>query len=177
MSEPAKTIDRALGVTDGAVGVLGRLGSVAVAALVVMTGVGVFFRYVLNDPLNGLGDIVGLTLSLSVAFSLAYGARRGAHVAVDVLNMVGGRIVTRWTDVLVRVLGIAIIAFACYALIRNGMCGLLCAFTTSSLSISHEPFYYAMAFGFATYGVVLLVELIVGLAQFRRDVDPSEKSS
>ncbi len=57
------------------------------------------------------------------------------------------------------------------------MCGLLCAFTTSSLSISHEPFYYAMAFGFATYGVVLLVELIVVLAQFRRDVDPSEKSS
>ncbi len=158
-------------------GALAAIGAVAIAALVVMTGVGVFFRYVLNNPINGLGDIIGLTLSVTVALSLAYGGRRGAHVAVDVLNMVGGRAVTRWTDIVVRVLGIAVIGFACAALIRNGMCGLLCAYTTSSLSISHAPYYYLMAAGFAAYGVVLLIELIVGIVHLRDQIDPSEKSS
>ena len=166
-----------LALADRAAGFLSLVGAVAIAALMVTTGIGVFFRYVLNDPINGLGDIIGLILSVCVAFSLAYGGRRGAHVAVDVLNMVGGRKVTRWTDAVVRVIGIGIIGLACHALIRNGMCGLLCAYTTSSLSLSHEPFYYLMAAGFAAYGVVLLIELVAGLAHFQARVDPSEKSN
>lgn len=175
MSEPAKQSNRALDLVDGAVGWLARLGCLAVLALVVMTGVGVFFRYILRDPINSLGDIIGLTLSLCVACSLAYGGRRGAHVAVDVLNMVGGRTVTRWTDIIVRVLGIAIIVLLCRALINNGVNSMLYAFISSSLGISHEYSYYAMTIGFAAYGVVLLVELIVGLMNFWADVDPSEK--
>ncbi|MCZ6763594.1 MAG: TRAP transporter small permease [Alphaproteobacteria bacterium] len=177
MSEPNKVSNRALDITDGAVGVFGYVGGVAAVSLVVMTCVGVYYRYMLNNPLNGLGDIIGLVLSFSIACSLCYGARRGAHVAVDVLNMVGGRVVTRWTDIIVRVLGIAIICVACYALWINGQCGILCAYTTSSLSIPLEWSYYAMAVGMAAYGIVLVVELIVGLANFWQPVDPSEKST
>ena len=146
-------------------------------SLVVLTGIGVFFRYIVNDPINGLGDILGLTLSITVACSLAYGGRVGAHVAVDVLGMVGGRKVTRWTDALVRVLGIFIVGVAAYALIKNGLCGILCGFLTSSLAIPHEPFYYFLAFGLSAYGVVLIAEFVAGLVHFSRDVDPSEKSN
>ena len=177
MSEPQQLPDRALTRVDRAVGWLARIGSITMIALVVMTGVGVFFRYILNDPINGLGDILGLTLSITVACSLAYGGRVGAHVAVDVLGMVGGRKVTRWTDALVRVLGIFIVGVAVYALIKNGLCGILCGFLTSSLAIPHEPFYYFLAFGLSAYGVVLVAEFIVGLLHFWRDVDPSEKST
>ena len=173
--DPEKS-DRALDTTDRAVALLGWLGAVAVAGLVVITGIGVFFRYVLNSPIRGLGDIIGLTLAVSVVLSLAYGARRGAHVAVDVVQMVGGRLVTRWTDLVVRGLGVAIIGLACYALVKNGMCGLACAYATSSLSVPLEPYFYAMAAGFGAFGVVLLVELIVGIRHFWDDVDPSEKS-
>lgn len=176
MSEPRHRSGRALPLIDRAVGWLARIGSVTMVALVVMTGIGVFFRYVVNDPINGLGDILGLTLSVTVACSLAYGGRVGAHVAVDVLGMVGGRKVTRWTDLVVRVLGIFIVVVAVYALIKNGLCGLLCGFLTSSLAIPHEPFYYFLAFGLSVYGLVLLVELVVGIRHFSQDVDPSEKS-
>ncbi len=177
MSQPQQLPDRALTIVDRAVGWLARLGSITMVALVVMTGVGVFFRYILVDPINGLGDVLGLTLSITVACSLAYGGRVGAHVAVDVLGMVGGRKVTRWTDALVRVLGIFIIGVAVYALIKNGLCGILCGFLTSSLAIPHEPFYYFLAFGLSAYGVVLIAEFIAGLVHFSADVDPSEKSN
>ena len=177
MSDPQQVPDRGLSSVDRAVGWLARIGSVTMVALVVMTGIGVFFRYIVNDPINGLGDVLGLTLSITVACSLAYGGRVGAHVAVDVLGMVGGRKVTRWTDPLVRVLGIFIIVVAVYALIKNGLCGILCGFLTSSLAIPHEPFYYFLAFGLSVYGVVLLFELIAGLRHFSGDIDPSEKSS
>lgn len=176
MTDPQQLPDRALTTVDRAVGWLARIGSVTMVALVVLTGIGVFFRYIVNDPINGLGDILSLTLSVTVACSLAYGGRVGAHVAVDVLGMVGGRKVTRWTDALVRILGIFIVCVAVYALIRNGLCGILCGYLTSSLAIPHEPFYYFLAFGLSAYGVVLLAELIAGLRHFSRDVDPSEKS-
>ncbi len=177
MPDPQQSPDRTLDSVDRAVGWLARIGSITMVALVVLTGIGVFFRYIMNDPINGLGDILGLTLSITVACSLAYGGRVGAHVAVDVLGMVGGRKVTRWTDPLVRVLGIFIIVVAVYALIKNGLCGIICGFLTSSLAIPHEPFYYFLAFGLSVYGVVLLAELIVGLRHFSQDVDPSEKTN
>ena len=177
MPDPQQSPDRTLDSVDRAVGWLARIGSITMVALVVLTGIGVFFRYIMNDPINGLGDILGLTLSITVACSLAYGGRVGAHVAVDVLGMVGGRKVTRWTDPLVRVLGIFIIVVAVYALIKNGLCGIICGFLTSSLAIPHEPFYYFLAFGLSVYGVVLLAELIVGLRHFSQDVDPNEKTN
>ena len=177
MSEPQQLPDRALTTVDRAVGWLARIGSVTMVALVVMTGIGVFFRYIVNDPINGLGDLLGLTLSITVGCSLAYGGGVGAHVDVDVLGMVGGRKVTRWTDALVRVLGIFIVGVAVYALIKNGLCGILCGFLTSSLAIPHEPFYYFLAFGLSAYGVVLVAEFIAGMVHFWRDVDPSEKST
>lgn len=177
MSERQQLPDRALVTIDRAVGWLARIGSVTMLGLVVLTGVGVFFRYIVNDPINGLDDILGLTLSVTVACSLAYGGRVGAHVAVDVLGMVGGRKVTRWTDVIVRVLGIFIVVVAVYALIKNGLCGMLCGFLSSSLAIPHEPFYYFLAFGLSAYAVALVAELIAGLVHFSRDVDPNEKST
>lgn len=176
MSEPKQNPGCALAIVDLAVGWLARVGVITMVALVVLTGVGVFFRYIVNDPINGLGDILSLTLSVTVACSLAYGGRVGAHVAVDVLGMVGGRKVTRWTDVLVRILGVGIIGFAVFGLIRNGLCGILCGYMTPSLAIPHAPFYYFLAFGLSAYGVVLFFELIAGLRHFWRDVDPSEKS-
>ena len=176
MSEPVRAPSRALDRIDRVVGWLALAGALTMASLVVMTGIGVFFRYVVNDPINGLGDVLGLTLSVTVACSLAYGGRIGAHVAVDVLGMVGGRRVTRWTDIVVRIFGIAIVAIAVYALVRNGQCGIDCGFLSSSLAIPFSPFYYFLAFGLAVYGVVLAIELIVGIARLSDDVDPGEKS-
>lgn len=167
--------DRALGFVDRAVRLLAVIGCVTLALLVTLTGVGVFFRYVLNSPINGLDDILSLLLTVTVAASLAYGGRVGAHVAVDVLGMAGGRRITRWSDILVRILGIIILAFAVYALIRNGICGITCGYLSSSLAIPYAPFYYFLALGLGAYGVVLIIELVVGIANFWRDKDPSEK--
>ena len=72
MPESQQLPDRALTTVDRAVGWLARIGSVTMVALVVLTGIGVFFRYIVNDPINGLDDILGLTLSVTVACSLAY---------------------------------------------------------------------------------------------------------
>ena len=177
MRQPPTTPGRALAIVDRVVRTIAFAGNIAMVGLVVVTGVAVFFRYIVRDPIFGIYDISEMVLLVTVACSLAYGGRRGAHVAVDILGMFGGRRITRWTDVVVRVLGVGIVAITVYALIVQGSCGMRCGHFTPDLAIPFLPFYMVLALGLGAYGLVLLAELATGLLHFWDDVDPSEKSN
>ena len=159
---------------DRAANWLAVLGAVAVVLLVGLTVIAVIFRYVLNDPIFGVDDLSQVALSLVVAGSIAYGGRIGAHVQVDVLNMIGGRMVTRYTDIPVRVIGVFVVGLTAYALVRQGACGMRCGHFTANLAIAHLPFYMVLAVAMAVYAAVLAMELVIGLIHFRADRDPNE---
>jgi len=153
---------------------LAALGAASVVVLVGVTFVTVVWRYGLGQPIYGIDDIAKMTLAVTVACSLAYGARRGAHVQVDVLERLGGRAVTRFTDLAARSIGIATVAFTTWAVAVKGSCGELCGNTTSDLSIPHMPFYVLLAAGFGLYVLVLTHELLAGLAAWSSTRDPHE---
>ena len=177
MSELSKRVafaDRGLHGIDRISGVLAVVGGATTVFLVVMTVIAVFFRYVLNNPIFGVDDLSQVALSVVVAGSIAYGARAGAHVHVDILGMVGGRKVTRYTDVFVRAAGAFVVGLTAYGLIDQGLCGTRCGHFTPNLGIPHLPFYMLLAASMAVYSVILVSELIVGLIHFRADEDPNE---
>lgn len=178
---PAATVKRGrsgpetgLAWLDRAAGWLAVMGATAVILLVILTVTAVVFRYVLNDPIFGIDDLSQVGLSLVVAGSIAYGGRAGAHVHVDVLHMIGGRRVTRYTDVLVRAIGAFVVGLTAYALIRQGLCGTRCGHFTANLAIPHLPFYLVLAVSMAIYAAILALELVVGLVHFGAGRDPHE---
>ena len=142
--------------------------------LVGLTVVSVIWRYLLNDPIFGVTDISRMTLAVAVAGALAYGGRLGGFVHVDILAAVGGRRVTRYTDVAVRALGVAILALASWSLSEEARCGFACGEFTDNLEIVHAPFYWLLAAATAVYALMLACELAVGLACFGADRDPNE---
>ena len=150
------------------------VGGVTVVFLVGLTVVSVFWRYVLNDPIFGITDISRMSLVVIVAGSLAYGGRIGGFVHVDILAVVGGRKVTRYTDIFVRLSGIAILALATYSLREEARCGFECGEFTDNLEIIHTPFYWLLAAAMATYTLMLACEFVIGLANFGADRDPNE---
>jgi len=154
--------------------VLASLGAASVVVLVAVTFVTVVWRYGIGQPIYGIDDIAKMTLATIVACSLAYGARRGAHVQVDVLERLGGRAVTRITDLAARSIGIATLGYTTWAIAVKGSCGLLCGNATSDLSIPHMPFYVLLAAGFGLYALVLIHELVAGLAAWSSTRDPHE---
>ena len=160
---------------DHAIDALGAVGAVATVVLVGVTFVTVVWRYVLGQPIYGIDDIAKMTLVATVACSMAYGARRHAHVQVDILAKMGGRKVTRFTDVVARLIGIATLAFTAKAVAVKGSCGLLCGNQTSDLTIPHMPFYMLLAAGFALYALVLVLELLAGLRAWSEPRDPHEE--
>jgi TRAP-type C4-dicarboxylate transport system permease small subunit len=133
---------------------------------VLVTVVAVVARYLFNDPIFGITDISRLVMIVVVACSIAYGGRVGAHVAVDIISRSAGRKVTRWSDLLVRLLGIAVTACAAYALYRQGQCGLECGHITPNLSLSYAPYSLLLALGLGLYCLLLVWDLLHGLAHF-----------
>lgn len=154
-------------------GLFAVVGGLAIFGLMAITVVGVFARYVMHDPIFGIGDLSMMTLTVVVAASVAYGAHNQAHVSVNVITWFASRTVTRVTDLVARLLGVAILIFASYGLFTKGSCGLPCGQITNNLSIVHTPFYYVLGLATASYAALLLVHLLVGLVHWS-DYDPNE---
>lgn len=154
-------------------GLFAAVGGLAIFVLMGITVVGVFARYVLHDPIFGIGDLSMMTLTVVVAASVAYGAHNQAHVSVNVITWFAGRTVTRLTDLVARLLGLLIVAYASYGLFTKGSCGLPCGQITNNLSIVHTPFYYVLGLAMASYAALLAVHLLVGIVHWNGD-DPNE---
>ncbi len=172
-NKPLTQAFRAVDVLSTALAAIGAAGALA---LVAVTVVAVFFRYIIGDPIYGIGDLSTMLLSVIVAGSIIYGAKIGAHVQVDVLNMVGGRKVTRYCDVVVRLLSAAIAFLLAIALWEEMQCGEDCGYFTPNLEIVHAPFHGLLMVSMAGYGLLQILELIEGLIHFRANEDPNERS-
>ena len=145
------------------------IGGAAVAGLMALTVVAVFWRYGLNDPIFGLEDLSTLTLSVVVAASVAYAASRQAHVSVDLLGHLRlGRKLSRVIDAIAQSLSLAMVALAGYALFSKGSCGLPCGAVTNNLSIVQTPFYYALGVAMWFYALSLALTLLSGFASTTR---------
>ena len=149
-------------------------GGIAAAGLVIVTIVAVFSRYILGDPIFGIDDVSTMLLSAVVSGSILYGAKVGAHVQVDILSMVAGRKVTRYCDVIVRVLSAGIAILLAFAFWEEIQCGRDCGYFTPNLEIPHEPFYWLMAISLLGYGLLQILDLIEGIIHFRSPRDPKE---
>ncbi len=163
-------VEKALGQLAGVFAIAGAL---ALTVLAIVTGVSVFYRYVLRAPIFGIEDVTTMSLTVVVAASIAWAAVHRGHVSVNIITMAFGRSVTRVTDVLARLVSCAMMAFAGYALFSKGACGFECGAMTSNLGIIHTPFYYTLACAMCLYAGLLAMQLLIGLAHWR-GVDPNE---
>ena len=166
--------NRALAFVDRAVRLIALYaGGVAVAGLAALIVVAVVFRYVFNSPIFGADDFNQMLLVFTVAFSVGYSGRTGGQVAVEILGIVSGPTLTRWTDIVVKAAGCAMTAVLVWMLVESGNNAARYGETTLSLEITLQPFFWTLAFGMALYGLVLFAET----AALISGRDPDEAAS
>ncbi len=165
-----RMLDKGLGMLAGVFAVAGGL---ALLALTLVTGVSVFYRYVLRTPIFGTEDVSTMILTVIVAASIAWAAVQNGHVSVNIISLSAGRKVTRFTDLLARTVSFCVLSFASYALFVKGSCGMPCGAMTSSVGIIHTPFYYILGLGMGFYALLILTHLLIGLVYWQ-DEDPNE---
>lgn len=134
-----------------AITVWAGIGGMSLVLLVLATGIGVFFRYVLNTPINGLRDISQLLLLICVSGAIPFAAQRGAHVAVDLLTLTRHPGTRRTVRNLIAASSVALLGVVLVALARQGSCGFRCGHFTPDLVIPFWPMYLALGIGFLLY--------------------------
>ncbi len=171
MEEKLKWLDQQLGRLTGLFAIVGSLGVLSLMLIII---VAVIWRYGINNPIFGISDLSVMVLSVVAAASVIFGARNNAHVSIDIISRFFGWKVIRFTDALMRLLTIAILATASYALVTKA-CGFEKGCLTENLSIVHKPFYYLLAVSMGLFTLQTLLELLRGLVRFNRSPnDPEE---
>lgn len=135
------------------------IGGVSLLLLVLLTGIGVFFRYVLNTPINGLRDVSQLLLLICVSGAIPHAARRGAHVAVDLLTLTRHPGVRKTVGILIGASSVVLLGVVLVALARQGSCGFRCGHFTPDLVIPFWPMYLALGIGFFLYVLQIIARL------------------
>jgi len=130
------------------------------AGVMIFICAGVVLRYVFNAPIVGANEVIEMGSVALVMLALPYCTTQESHVRIDLLDNVLGSLGRSLTDALYCVLAIAIL----WALTRSYLGRALDAWefedTTNMLGMAIWPFYALVAFGMATYGLILTAQLV-----------------
>ena len=148
---------------------LATCASLALIAMMSVTVVSVFMRYVVGTPILGVNEITEVISVTLVMLAMPYATQSEAHVRVDVLDPWLGRTGRMVGDLLARGIG----AYVLWILLQRGWRRMWDAFefedTTNMLELPLGPFYALMLAGFALYLVVLVLQMLDILRQGQGD--------
>ena len=134
-------------------------GGLMIVSLMGITVIDVILRYFFNSPIFGARDVSKLILLTAVALSVAYSARTGGQVSIELFSdMMGPRII-RWTEVFVRFIAIVMLFFLAWRLWVSGLNASEFGEASLALEIPFRPFYFILSLGMLLYAVVLIVEI------------------
>jgi TRAP-type C4-dicarboxylate transport system permease small subunit len=134
-------------------------GGLMILSLMGITVIDVILRYFFSSPIFGARDISKLIMLTVVALSVAYSARTGGQVSIELFFDMMAPSITRWTEVFVRFIAIVMLIILAW---RLWVCGLNASeFGEASLAleIPFKPFYFILSLGMSLYALVLVAEI------------------
>lgn len=161
MSDKKVGTDTALRVVDSFIRPITLYaGGTMLIGLALVTVIAVIFRYAFNSPIFGADDFNQMLLMGTVACGIGYSGRKGGQVVVEILSVISGQKVMRWTDIFAKLLGVLMLSVLVWVLIESGINAAEYGETTRSLEITLQPFFWLLAVGIGLYCIVLFVEMI-----------------
>lgn len=128
------------------------VGSVMLALLIILTVLGVFFRYVLNEPFTWLEE-VQLACMVWITFSASGAAfRYGNHVAIEMVVDLFPKKVQKVIEVLIAIIVTIVLLYFCY----KGI-GYIQIFIKSGRSTPMLKIPYALIYGIAPVMAILML--------------------
>jgi TRAP-type C4-dicarboxylate transport system permease small subunit len=141
------------------------IGASVLSAMMFLTTGDVILRYFFESPLPGAYEIIQYMMSIVVPFGIAYCAHEGAHVSVDILfAFLPGRVQSflECINSLIVLLLFLLVAWQSISYVQKTYDSGL---TSGILYIPSYPFVGAMALGFSSLCLVLLLDFIRALSK------------
>jgi len=147
-------------------------GGLMLVGLMGLTVVDVVMRYLFNSPIYGARDVAKLILLIMVALSVAYSARTGGQISIEVFSSMMGPAMLRGIEVFVRGVASAMLTVLTWRLWHSGQSAGRFGEASMALQIPFKPFYFILAVGMLLYAVVLIAEIPLYLRGRSTDLSP-----
>ena len=147
-------------------------GGLMIVSLMGITVIDVTLRYFFGSPIFGARDVSKLIMLTIVALSVAYSARTGGQVSIELFTGMMGPHITRFTEVFVRLIAIVMLIILTWRLWISGLNASKFGETSLALEIPFKPFYFILSIGMLLYAVVLIAELPLFLRGRTTDIKP-----
>ncbi len=138
---------------------LALVAGVALLGLMVLIAFDIVMRRLKVQFLGGF-EMTELAMSVIVAFGLPYCALMGSHVAVDIFAKFLDRPALRWVDMLMHLLGAALLAVVAWRTTLYALGSYRGNDATNMMAIPKYPFQLITAVGAALFALVLLIEAV-----------------
>lgn len=149
---------------------LATIAAIVLAGMMVFVFVGAILRYAFNAPIPGGNEVLEMASVAAVMLTVPYCTTSDAHVRIDLLDTVLGRVGRAMTDFLYRVIGIVVLWFLTHSYIARSRDAYEFEDVTNMLDIPIWPFYALIVFGMGLYGLILAAQLVVSL--FKKGTHP-----
>jgi TRAP-type C4-dicarboxylate transport system permease small subunit len=136
------------------------VASAALVAMMLLTSADVFMRYLLNRPIIGTYDIVGLLGAVMAAFAMPYTMLKKGHVAVEILVQSLSRNKQLIIETIIHLLGISLFLVLVWQAIVLSRDMKAAGEVTPTLLLPFYPIVYCMAVCFFGLCLALLVNLL-----------------
>ena len=144
-------------VLDRSVKAMALLAGSSLMVLMVVVCYAVLMRRVFNAPPLWGTDVASVLLVPVAFFGFAYCGWTGGHIAVDVISSLNKPNLTRWTDVIVRLLSaglLGILSSRCIILLEDAV---EIGEASEMIEIPFSPFIVIMIIGSAMFTLTFLV--------------------
>ncbi len=138
---------------------MAALAALSLLALLLTIALTTIARAAFDQPLSEVDTLMQMMLVMIVSGSIAFGARHGAHVHLDLLGLLASDQALRPVDLFSRLLGTLVVGALAWALWVQSGCQSDCT-EFAGITIAHAPFYRVLAIGIACYAAMLFAELL-----------------
>jgi TRAP-type transport system small permease protein len=155
---------------------LSYISMIACAGMMLVITADVFMRRVFNSPIFGAYDITKILLVLIVFCAVAYVMVLKEHVIVDTLIRLYPRKLKQAAAIISCLMNMLILALICWQTLLYGISMLRAGERLVLLQIPISPFIFVVAFGYAVFFLVALVQFIftlTGVAEVQGQPAPS----
>jgi TRAP-type C4-dicarboxylate transport system permease small subunit len=129
--------------------------------LMLYTDLDIFLRFVFNSPFSGSLEFTEYMMAAIVFLAIAYCGWTGGHISVDLLNPVLDRPSLRFLPALISFAGAALFVVIAWQATRETITTI--DQVSNMLRWPHYPFRFTVAFGSATFALVMFIQGVQAL--------------
>ncbi len=125
------------------------IGATALTAMMFLTFIDVFGRYLLHKPLDGSDELTQFMMAVSIGFAIAYCALKKGHIRVDLVMQYISKKANQWFDVVAYAVSCIFYAFITWQAWQYGFQQMASGLTSSVLYIPVYPFVFILTISMA----------------------------